>query len=336
MKLAVFTSLNPVRSGISDYAEALLPHVARHFETHVFIDDYEAHDFGADSHIKIRNWRQYRPQDFDATLYHVGNNPYHIYMYDTLRKHPGIVVLHEFNLHHLIADSTIKIGNWEGYLEEVEYNGGPEALAYAQQVRAGVVAPDFEGLAMNRRVLEAAQALIVHSRFMVDMVRRSGIQAPVCMIPHGVRIPEVHRNGWRAQLGIAESTPLIGTFGFIRPHKRIGECLLAMKRLVQFEPRARMIVVGEEHPHFPVRELIAHLGLEKHVRVMGYVPIEELEGWLSAVDICLNLRYPTVGESSGTLSRALGLGRAVIVSDVGSFSELPDDVCLKVPVGREE
>jgi SAM-dependent methyltransferase len=78
------------------------------------------------------------------------------------------------------------------------------------------------------------------------------------------------------------------------------------------------------------------LGLEKHVRVMGYVPIEELEGWLSAVDICLNLRYPTVGESSGTLARALGLGRAVIVSDVGSFSELPDDVCLKVPVGDEE
>src|SRR5690606_17470731 len=56
----------------------------------------------------------------------------------------------------------------------------------------------------------------------------------------------------------------------------------------------------------------------------------------AACDIVLNLRYPTVGESSGTLLRSLGLGRAVIVSDIGSFCEYPDDVCLKVPVDRTE
>jgi SAM-dependent methyltransferase len=32
----------------------------------------------------------------------------------------------------------------------------------------------------------------------------------------------------------------------------------------------------------------------------------------------------------------MGLGRAVLVSDVGAFAELPDDVCLKVRVGRGE
>ncbi len=50
----------------------------------------------------------------------------------------------------------------------------------------------------------------------------------------------------------------------------------------------------------------------------------------------LNLRYPTVGESSGTLLRSLGLGKAVMVSEIGSFQEFPDDVCLKVPVGAGE
>ena len=57
---------------------------------------------------------------------------------------------------------------------------------------------------------------------------------------------------------------------------------------------------------------------------------------MGACDIVLNLRYPTVGESSGTLLRALGLGKAVMVSEVGSFQEFPDDVCLKVPVGPGE
>ncbi len=336
MKLAVFTSLNPVRSGISDYAEALLPQLERHFEIEVFTDDYEAKGFGERSAITIRNWREYRQHEFGATLYNVGNNPYHIYMYDLVLQQPGVVTLHEFNLHHLIADSTIRRGHWDAYLKEAEYNGGEKALAHARRVQAQEVPPDYEGLPMNRRVLESSRALIVHSRYMVDQVRRAGYQGPVCMIPHGVRIPEVNRYEWRARLDIDESTPLIGTFGFIRPHKRIGECLLAMKRLVRTEPRAKMIVVGEEHPHFPVREFIAQLGLEDHVRVLGYVPLEELEGWISAVDICLNLRYPTVGETSGTLSRALGLGRAVIVSDVGSFSELPNDICLKVPVGESE
>jgi SAM-dependent methyltransferase len=57
---------------------------------------------------------------------------------------------------------------------------------------------------------------------------------------------------------------------------------------------------------------------------------------LGACDIVLNLRYPTVGESSGTLLRALGMGKAVIVSDVGSFREYPDEICMKAPVDATE
>jgi SAM-dependent methyltransferase len=72
------------------------------------------------------------------------------------------------------------------------------------------------------------------------------------------------------------------------------------------------------------------------VRVLGFTPMEDFVGYLAACDIVLNLRYPTVGESSGTLLRALGLGKAVLVSDVGSFTEFPDGVCLKVPVGAGE
>ncbi len=78
------------------------------------------------------------------------------------------------------------------------------------------------------------------------------------------------------------------------------------------------------------------MGLSANVRVLGFTPIEEFVGYLGACDIVLNLRYPTVGESSGTLLRSLGLGKAVLVSDIGSFAEFPDDVCLQVPVGAGE
>jgi SAM-dependent methyltransferase len=97
-----------------------------------------------------------------------------------------------------------------------------------------------------------------------------------------------------------------------------------------------MILVGEAHPDLPLVPLIRGLDLTAHVRALGYVPIEEFAGYMAACDIVLNLRYPTVGESSGSLLRALGLGKAVLVSDVGSFQELPDEICLKAPVDASE
>ena len=57
---------------------------------------------------------------------------------------------------------------------------------------------------------------------------------------------------------------------------------------------------------------------------------------MAACDVLVNLRYPTMGETSGSVIRALSLGRPLIVSDVGWFSELPDDVVLKVPVDEYE
>lgn len=336
MRLAVFTPLNPARSGIADYSEALLPHLAARFDLTVFIDDYEPSPWAADVGIRVQNHREFRPEDFDARLYQVGNNPYHSYVYDAALKHPGIVVLHEFNLHHLLADVTIRRDDWDGYMREVERSGGAAALKFAERVRALEVGPDYDGVPMNRTLIEQSQGLIVHSGFMVDEVRGTGCSTPVKHIPHGAWIPEIDRNAARAELGVDETTPLIGIFGFLKPYKRIAQALRAMQRLVKLVPQARMILVGEEHPELPVRRLLSQLGLEDHVRLMGYVSIEKLPELIAAVDICLNLRYPTAGETSGTLLRALGLGRAVIVSDVGSFSELPDEICLKAPVGEGE
>src|SRR5437773_1295566 len=141
---------------------------------------------------------------------------------------------------------------------------------------------------------------------------------------------------YRDRLGIDETTPLIGAFGFLKPYKRIAESLRAFRRVTKLEPQARLILVGEEHPDLPVRSLIRTLDLTEHVRVISFAPIEDFVGYMAAADIVLNLRYPTVGESSGSLLRALGLGRAVIVSDVGGFSEFPDEVCLKTPVDASE
>ena len=275
------------------------------------------------------------PADFDVAVYQVGNNPCHAFAYEAAIKTPGVVVMHEANLHHLLADITITRGNWDAYLAECELNGGPDALAFALRVRDLEVGPDYDGLPMTRRLLEASRGLIVHSDFVAGQMRAQGFTGPIATIPHGAALIRTDRNATRAILGLTEATPLIGAFGYLKPYKRIAESLRALRRLVAVEPRVRMILVGEPHPEFPVHQLIRTLGLQEHVRVIGFAPIGHFVDYMGACDIVLNLRYPTVGETSGSLQRALGLGKAVIVSDIGSFSELPDDTCLKVPAGPE-
>ena len=57
---------------------------------------------------------------------------------------------------------------------------------------------------------------------------------------------------------------------------------------------------------------------------------------MAACDIHVGLRSPTMGETSGTVIRALTLGKPLVVTDAGWFSELADDVALKVSVGDRE
>ncbi len=320
MRVAFFSPLPPARSGIADYSEALIESLRPLVELEVFSSAQRAFD----------------ATQFDIAVYQVGNNAHHDFVYETALRHPGVVVMHESNLHHLITDLTIRRGDWDAYLAECEYHGGASARAFAERVRKLEVGPDYEGVAMTRRLLESARGVIVHSRFMRDETRAAGYAGPVAVIPHGAWIPQADRMGYRHRLGLDGTTSLIGIFGFLKPYKRIAESLRAFRRLVRVAPTAKMILVGEAHPEFPVNAMIRSMGLDANVRVLGFTPIDEFVGYLAACDIVLNLRYPTVGESSGTLLRSLGLGKAVMVSEIGSFQEFPDDVCLKVPVGAGE
>lgn len=320
MRLAFFSPMPPARSGIADYSEALVAALRPLAEIEVI----------------ARADPDFDPARFDAVVYQIGNNAAHDFVYETALRHPGIVVLHESNLHHLIADITIKRGDWDGYVRECEYNGGAAAREFAERVRRLEVGPDYEGQPLTRRILESSRGIVVHSRFMEGQIRAAGFTGPAAVIPHGAWIPAADRNGYREKLGVDGSAPLVGIFGFLKPYKRIAESLRAFRRVTRLVPEARMILVGEPHPDAPVESMIRSSGLSSHARLLGFTPMEEFVGYLAACDIVLNLRYPTVGESSGTLLRSLGLGKAVLVSEIGSFLEFPDDVCLKVPVGAGE
>ncbi len=320
MKVAFVSPLPPAKSGIADYSAVLLDHLKRFAEVEAFSS----------------RPAQFDPARFDAIVYQLGNNPHHTFVYEMAMEHPGIVVLHEANLHHLIADLTIARGDWDAYIREVEINAGAEAGEHARlRVRTLECGPDYE-IPMLKPVLARSRGVIVHSAAVESELRALGYEGPVAKIPHGAWIAMTDRMAYRTKLGLNERTSLIGIFGFLKPYKRIAESLRAFSRLLRVQPDARMILVGEAHEELALDSMISTLGLAAEVRHLGFTPIEDFNGYLGACDIVLNLRYPTVGESSGTLLRSLGMGKAVIVSDVGSFREYPDEICLKAPVDAGE
>jgi len=320
MRLAFFSPLPPVKSGIADYSAALLEPLARMAEVETFAHAPAAFDSAS----------------YGALLYQLGNNPHHSFVYEAALANPGVVVLHEANLHHLIADVTIRRGDWDAYMRELEISGGPEALEYAKRhVRTLERGPQYE-IPMLRTILDRSRAVIVHSDAVAEVVREHGFRGPVGKIPHGAWIVRADRMAYRARLGLSERTPLIGIFGFLKPYKRIAESLRAFRRLIRVVPEARLILVGEVHVELPLASMITSMGLSAHARHIDFAPINDFNGYMAACDVVLNLRYPTVGESSGTLLRALGMGKAVVVSDVGSFREYPDEICLKAPVDSSE
>jgi glycosyltransferase involved in cell wall biosynthesis len=131
--------------------------------------------------------------------------------------------------------------------------------------------------------------------------------------------------------------PLFGTFGNVNSSKRVPQLLEAFARVRQERSGAGLLLVGATSPGFDLDRRLQRLGLGGGGLVReGFVDESRLWGLMKACDVHVNLRWPTMGETSGTAIRALALGKPLVVSDVGWFSELPDEVALKVPVDAHE
>jgi glycosyltransferase involved in cell wall biosynthesis len=309
----------PERSGIADYAMLVLPAIRERVDV-----------------VVPRRGARKAPRGVDLCVYHVGNNPdAHGWIVDALRRRPGVVVLHDFVLHHLVAGMTVGRGDGHGYLDAMEREGGVVGRLLGHGVLDKRIPPLWESrpedFHLAGGVLDHATGLIVHSRHVRDRAREAGYAGPVWVVPHAAwPVPEI------APAGIA-ADPLVGTFGNVNASKRAPQLLEAFARLRGRHDRASLLLVGATSPGFDLDRRLQRLGLDGAGLIReGYVTEDRLWSLMAACDVHVNLRSPTMGETSGTAIRALSLGKPLVVSDVGWFSELPDEVALKVPVDDEE
>lgn len=309
MTAGFFSPLPPAPTGVADYSAALLRAMRRHGEVRV-------NDPGA-----------------GVPLYHLGNNQLHREIYSRALRHPGVAVLHDAVLHHFLL-GTLKE---QDYLAEFAHNYGEWTAGLARDLwsrRARSAGdPEYFRYPMLRRIAETSAGVIVHNPAAARMVRQHAPKARIFEIPHLFEPPpepsgaEVER--LRERLEVTPSTTLFAVLGHLRESKRLGPVLRAFEA-VRRDARAALLVAGDVVSSDYERAIAPLLQAPGVIRLPA---LTERDWWLHAhaVDVCINLRYPQAGETSGIAVRMMGIGKPVLVT---AGEETP--ACVPIDPGPAE
>jgi glycosyltransferase involved in cell wall biosynthesis len=316
MRIALVSPLPPARTGVADFA-ARLGRELRSFGT---VDLFDSADASALA-------------GYDQRLYQIGNNPLHAGAYEAALAMPGVVELHDAVLHHFLLGRLSR----EKYLDEFVLNSGEWARDLAAELwarRAQSAADEaYFAYPMLRRAVESARAVIVHNPGAARRAREAAPEPPpVLEIPHFVDVQPPMQEDARAAFSMPPEALLIGCFGFQRPTRRLRSVLRAVGRL---RKPWRLLVVGE----FVSREYetsLADLLAQPGVIRVPYLGEAELLRLAGAVDVCVNLRWPSAGETSGIAMRLMAAGKPVIVTQAEEWASVPEGAVIRIDPGEPE
>lgn len=338
LHLDFVSPLPPVRSGIADYSADLLPDLAQLCDVRVIrLDDQPVAD------ELVQKWAPVGAdrlaEDGRLPLYQMGNNSHHEQVFELALETPGVVTLHDIFLHHLTMERFLTRQQLEPYKAQLEFDHGWIGAAVALPPRWGAYGDSgLFSLPCHRSLVQRQRGVLVHSQWGADLVKEESGIPNVRVIPMPMPLEEPAADAaiaeFRSRHGIPAETTVLGSFGFQTPIKRTDVVVRALAQPGM--ESLHLLVVGQVARELDLESEAREVGVLDRVHVLGYVDREELRVAMSVADIALNLRYPTAGETSASLLRLFAQGCPAIVSEYAQFADLPADVALQVPLGRDE
>ena len=329
MRLAWFSPMPPVPSGIAACSAGLVAALGDDHRIDVYVDEpvvrlapgtRSAHEFV---------WR-HRRDPYDLTVYQVGNSSHHDYLWPYLFRYPGLTVLHDAHLHHARAAALLRTKRAADYRAEFAANHPAVHPDLAELAVAGFDNHLYYAWPMTRLVVEASRLAVVHAPPLAAALNEELPHARVesIRLGHGEPVPDAKARAARAKIraarGIPDEAILFGVFGGLTPEKRITPVLDALAAVIPYAPNAHLLLAGAAPEHYDPGADIRRLGLDARVTVTGYLDTDaELTDCIAACDVSLNLRWPTAREVSGPWLRALAAGRPTVIIDLAHLADVP-------------
>lgn len=342
LRLALVSPLPPAASGIADYVADLLPLLPESWRIDVFTVDPAPGRPPEGVDGNVRDLAEASPGSLDAydlCVYQVGNGAEHARTMELAVEHPGLLVLHDPILHPARIHAHAAAGDLDGYRSVARRARPDVGERLGSLVAAGLWGPStYWTFPLCEDLVRASRLTVVHGEWTARWLRALVAGARIETVEHWRAVPEVEPeavSGWRERLGAGPETPLIGSFGHVGPAHGTGALLEAAAAL-RSEHDFRVAIVGSVDPSLRLTDRVAELGLEDRFHATGRVPAPDFAALMRAVDLAVNLRYPTARASSGTLQQLMQVGTPTLVHDLIHLRDLPGPAVIRVPPGPRE
>lgn len=343
MKLNWFSPLPPASTDIAHYTTRVLAALSERARVRLWTDARKW-DESLDEHAEVRffqpaNIRWEEVNKAAMSVYHIGNNPlFHGAIWQVSRRHPGIVVLHDERLHHFF-DGLYRVErrDLEAYLAVMERYYGAEGRRAGEEcflTDARNIDEMAERYPLTELALENALGVVTHTRATYERLSSEN-RWPVAYLPLPFGAGP-KRSEHEGQAGKSAGPPFrLIVFGYLGRNRRLTQVLEALAAFPARE-QFRLDIYGQVLiDERRLRALIRSLGLKELVKVHGYVPEARLDEALAESHLAINLRYPTMGEASGSQLRVWKHALPSLVSRVGWYATLPAETVAFVEPEHE-
>jgi glycosyltransferase involved in cell wall biosynthesis len=361
VRLAFLSPLPPAPTGVADYSAEVLALLAPRHEIDVFHAQPIAEGLppGVTARPVADFLPRHREQPYDVAVYQMGNGTEHDFLYEPMRRVPGLVVLHDLVLHHararrFLASPEVRAyaadpssaslresarPALQAYRDEVAYSypSAGDRLAEAQLATTGALLP--YAYPLFRLPVEAARLVAVHNDYMAEAIREEVPAATAVRIPMAaarVAVAAADVSALRARLGLRAEDFVVGCFGLLTREKQVDTVARAVARAAVSLPGARLLLVGSVPDRERLESHLGRLGVRERTVLTGRVPFAELPAHMEAADLVVHLRYPTARETSAALLRVLAQGRPVVMSDHEHLADVPADAVARADLLDEE
>ncbi|WP_434580934.1 glycosyltransferase [Sulfurimonas sp. NW15] len=336
-KLAYISPLPPEKSGISFYSADLLEVLKDYYDIELIAADKDIVDNEIRAAYKVRdiNYFVQNSDNYSKVLYHFGNSPFHEHMFDLLKIVPGIVVLHDFYLSHIVEKITLSQDPKAGFFNALYKSHGYKALYELLQTnnREEIIWK----YPCNLEVLQNATAVVSHSNHSKELAKKhygSGNAAQWHIIPLlRKQADKKDKAAVRKKFSIPEDAFVVCSFGQLGKNKLNHRLLDAWANSsLAKDKKCKLIFVGEySDPHYRKKliKLIKENSLEQSVHVTGWVSDDEYKNYLCIADTAVQLRAYSRGETSAAVLDCMNYALAVIVNAHGAMKDLPQEaLCM--------